>query len=237
VDADKRAKWRDIAARLSPFPTQQRDGKTVFRYTEKGLAWWGDNTLGIQHIFPSGAIGLDSDPKLLEISRNTIDAMHRWADYNGFSSWYTACARIGYDPKVILAKLRAECDKHSFPNLLLYYGGGGIESCGGFLAINEMLLQSHEGVIRFFPCWPKDQDARFGSLRAVGAFLVSAELQGGVVSGVKIVSEKGRDCTVQNPWPGKLARAIRNGMPAELLAGNRFHFKTTSGEIIELKPQ
>ena len=137
-------------------PLQERGGKTVFRYSEKGMAWWGDNTLGIQHIFPSGAIGLDSDPKLLEICHNTIDAMDRWADYNGFSSWYTACARVGYDPKVILAKMRAECDKHSFPNLLLYYGGGGIESCGGFLAINEMLLQSHEGVMRFFPCWPKE---------------------------------------------------------------------------------
>ena len=78
------------------------------------------------------------------------------------------------------------------PNLLLYYGGGGIENCGGFLAVNEMLLQSHEGVLRFFPCWPKDQDARFGSLRGVGAFLVSAELKNGTVAGVKIVSEKGR---------------------------------------------
>ena len=27
------------------------------------------------------------DPKLLEISHNMLDAMHRWADYNGFSSW------------------------------------------------------------------------------------------------------------------------------------------------------
>jgi hypothetical protein len=103
---------------------------------------------------------------------------------------------------------------------LLYYGGGGIESCGGFLAINEMLLQSHEGVLRFFPVWPKDQDARFGTLRAVGAFLVSAELKNGVVTGVKIVSEKGRDCTVQNPWTGK-----------------RQTFKTKPGEILELKPE
>lgn len=203
IDAGRRAKWQDILDRLSPFPTQERNGKVVFRYTEKGLAWYDDNTLGIQHIFPAGAIGFDSDPKLLEVSRNTIDEMHRWTDNNGFASWYTACARVGYDPKTILAKLRAECDQRSFPNLLLYYSGGGIENCSGFLAINEMLLQSHEGVLRFFPCWPKDQDARFGNLRAVGAFLVSAELKDGVVDGVKIVSEKGRDCTVQSPWPSQ----------------------------------
>ena len=236
VDDVRRAKWQDIQDRLSAYPLQERNGKTVFRYTEKGLAWWKDNTLGIQHIFPSDTIGLESDPKLLEISRNTIDEMSRWADYNGFSSWYTACVRVGYDPKIILSKMREECDKHSFPNLLLFYGGGGVESCGGFLAINEMLLQSHEGVLRFFPCWPKDQDARFGTLRAVGAFIVSAELKGAVVSGVKIVSEKGKFCTVQNPWPGKKVRVTRNGKPKETLAGERFTLVTASGETLGLAP-
>jgi hypothetical protein len=237
MDADRRAKWQDIADNISAFPLQEKNGKTVFRYSEKGMAWNDGNTLGIHHIFPAGAIGLDSDPKLLEICRNTIDEMHRWADYNGFSSWYTACARVGYDPKTILAKLRVECDKHSFPNLLLYYGGGGIESCGGFLAINEMLLQSHEGVIRFFPDWPKDLDARFGNLRTVGAFLVSAEMKNGVVAGVKIISEKGRACSVKNPWPGMKVQFVRNGSVEELEArtGERFTFTTSVGEIIELK--
>ncbi len=240
VDEARRAKWQEIQDKLSAYPLQERNGKTVFRYTEKGVDWWKDNTLGIQHIFPSGTIGLDSDPKLLEVSRNTIDEMGRWADYNGFSSWYTACVRVGYDPKIILSKMREECDKHSFPNLLLFYGGGGVESCGGFLAINEMLLQSHEGVLRFFPCWPKEQDARFGTLRAVGAFIVSAEFKGGVVSGVKIISEKGKPCTVQNPWPGKKVRLTRNGKRVgifgETMRGERFTFATTAGETIVLAP-
>ena len=63
VDSEKRAKWRDILGKLSDFPLQERGGRTVFRYAEKGTAWWNDNTLGIQHIFPSGAIGLESDPE------------------------------------------------------------------------------------------------------------------------------------------------------------------------------
>jgi hypothetical protein len=71
VDDVRRAKWQDIQDRLSAYPLQERNGKTVFRYTEKGLAWWKDNTLGIQHIFPSDTIGLESDPKLLEISAVT----------------------------------------------------------------------------------------------------------------------------------------------------------------------
>jgi len=234
VDADKRPKWQDILDHLSAYPLQQRDGKTVFRYTEEGTAWVNDNTLGIHPIFPCGAIGLDSDPKLLEISRNTIDEMARWTDSNGFSSWYTACARVGYDPTTILTHLRAECDNHSLPNLVQTYGGGGVENSSGFLAINEMLFQSYDGVLRFFPCWPKDLDARFGTLRARGAFLVSAEIKKGVIGNITIFSEKGRDCTVVNPWPGDDVSFVRNGKNAEKLTGNRFIFKTAPGETIQL---
>lgn len=236
-DADKRAQWREIHDKLSPFPLQERGGKTVFRYTEKGTPWWGDNTLGIQHIYPAGAIGLDSDPKLLEISRNMIDVMGRWRDYNGMSSWYTACARVGYDPQRILTEMRRMYDGHMLPNKLLNFGGGGIENVSPSLAITEMLMQSHEGVLRFFPCWPKDMDARFDTLRARGAFLVSAELKGGVISGVKIHSEKGRDCTVVNPWSGRSVRVTRNGKSSETASGDRFVLKTVPGESLELQPE
>jgi hypothetical protein len=225
---------------IGAFPTQERDGKTVFRYTEKGTAWFNDNTLGIQHIYPAGAIGLDSDPKLLAISRNMADAMARWEDADGSSSWYTFCARIGYDPKTLLARMRQMTDRVSMPNKLLSFGGGGIENAAAFHGITEMLLQSHEDVLRLFPCWPKDQDARFGGLRTVGAFLVSAELKNGVVPGVKIVSEKGKDCTVVNPWPGSKVQLVRNGKsPVSFtgaMEGDRFTFKTAVNETIVLKP-
>ena len=237
VDAGRRAKWRDIAEKISAFPTQVRDGKTVFRYTEKGMAWNDGNTLGIQHIFPAGAIGLDSDPKLLETARNMIAVMHRWSDYNGSSSWYTACARVGYDPKVILKEMRRMYDAHAMPNGLLNFGGGGIENVAPFLAVTEMLIQSRGGVIRLFPCWPRELDARFGTLRAVGAFLVSAELKAGVVRGVSITSEKGAPCVVLNPWPGRKVRLTRDGRSGELAEGERFNFAVAAGETIGLLPE
>jgi hypothetical protein len=236
VDADKRAKWRDICAKLSAYPLQQRDGKTVFRYSEKGTAWWNDNTLGIQHIFPAGTIGLDSEPKLLETSRNMIDAMGRWKDFNGSSSWYAACARVGYNPEVILTEMRGMYDGHAMPNKLLTFGGGGIENVSPSLAVTEMLMQSHAGVLRVFPCWPARLDARFGFLRAVGAFLVSAELKGGKISRLKIVSEKGNDCTLVNPWLDKPVHVTRSGRPAETVQGPRITLHTTAGETLELNP-
>lgn len=236
IDADKRAKWRDICARLSAYPTQQRDGKTVFRYAEKGMAWNDSNTLGIQHIFPAGAIGLDSDPKLLETSRNMIEAMGRWKDSNGSSSWYSACARVGYNPNTILTELRAMYDARTLPNKLLNFYGGGIENVSPSLAVTEMLLQSHDGVLRLFPCWPARLDARFGTLRAVGAFLISAELTAGKISGVTIVSEKGNPCILVNPWPERSVQLTRDGRAALVLQGARLTLATTAGESLALTP-
>jgi alpha-L-fucosidase 2 len=130
-------------------------------------------------------------------------------------------------------------DHLSMPNKLLTFGGGGIENVAAFHGLTEMLLQSHEGVVRLFPCWPKDQNARFGGLRTVGAFLVSSELKNGVVLGVKIVSEKGRDCTVVNPWPGRAVQLVHNGKGSSItvIEGNRFTFKTGANDTIALEPR
>lgn len=203
LDAERREKWEHILEHISDFPTFERDGKTIFRLTEQGRDWWNDNTLAIQHIWPAGAIGLDSDPKLLEIAKDTITVINRWTDYNGFPTIFTSAARVGYDPEVILRELRRQCLEHSYPNLFIFFGGGGIECCSGVpSAINEMLLQSHEHVIRLFPVWPRETNARFTDLRAVGAFLVSSEFSNGNVTYIHIKSEKGRMCRIINPWVG-----------------------------------
>jgi len=236
VDADRREKWQDIRDHLSPFATQTRNGKTVFRYTEKGTAWWPDNTLGIQHIYPANGIGLGSDPELIQVARNTIDVMQRWFDGNGSSTFFPAAARVGYDPTMLLGKLH-EYSGRASANGRMWCGGGGLENNSTVPnTLNEMLLQSHEGILRLFPVWPKDKPARFTNLRAYGVFLVSAELKDGVVAGVKIVSEKGRPCVVQNPWADRKVRVTRNGSAKEVLVGGELSFTTQPGEVITLAP-
>ena len=255
VDAPRHAKWSHIRDHISAYPTcrlgdlkdwwpahlprtDENRNLPIFRYTEQGTEWWHDNTLGIQHIYPAGGIGLDSPPELLERARNQIRVMNRWVDFNGMNSFYAAAARVGYDPNIILKEMRSMIEGIGAPNGMIPGNPHGMEHQSIVPnAIQEMLLQSHEGVIRCFPCWPKDQDARFGTLRARGAFLVSAGMKAGVVRGVKIVSEKGRVCTVHNPWPGKSVRIIRNGKPAESLSGERFVLQTDGGETIEIEPQ
>jgi alpha-L-fucosidase 2 len=99
-----------------------------------------------------------------------------------------------------------------------------------------MLLQSFTGVLRVFPVWPKERDASFGNLRAYGAFLVSGTLRSGRVQELTILSEKGRDCILANPWPGQSLVLYRNGQRAETLKGDRITFRTAPDERISIRP-
>lgn len=236
VDAGRHAKWRHILAHLSAYPTFEMDGKTVFRLSEEGYAWHGDNTLAIQHIYPAGQLGLDSDAALLVVARQTIEVMGRWRDFNGMNSLYPAAVRVGYDPALLLRQLRGMIEGIGRPNGFIRENPHGIEHCSTVPnAVNEMLLQGHEGVLRLFPGWPAGRSARFANLRAHGAFLVSAAREGDIVGPVQIFSEKGRLCAVQNPWPGRPVRIIRDGTPAEVVSGARFSFHTGQMEHILLQ--
>jgi hypothetical protein len=239
VDGDKREKWQHILDHLSGYTVFERNGKKVFRYSEEGRDFATINGVGLQHLYPADAVGLESSSELLEISRNSIEQHPQcWKCNNHTMSFYPGMARVGYDPEAILKGLRSLIQEFGPPNFIIDRGGGGgIESCSTVTAtINEMLLQSHQGVIHVFADWPKGKDARFDKLRAYGAFLVSAEIKGGTVQGgVRIVSERGTPCALRNPWPGKKTRLIRKGKPAEELSGDILKFPTGTGETLELR--
>jgi alpha-L-fucosidase 2 len=65
---------------------------------------------------------------------------------------------------------------------------------------------------------------------------VSAKLVGGIVSDVKISSEKGRSCQIINPWQDKKVQLIKNGKTTAVLSGDTLVFETVPNELIELKP-
>jgi len=67
--------------------------------------------------------------------------------------------------------------------------------------VQEMLLQSYSGIIRIFPALPESwQDVAFRTLRAEGAFLVSATRTQGRTTAVDITSENGGECRLWNPF-------------------------------------
>jgi alpha-L-fucosidase 2 len=247
TDAARREKWQHILTHLSDFPTAvTADGVRRVRGAEDGPA---AKRVGPRRgstrveftgmVWPSGVLGMGSPPALLKVLQ---DDVREWPEsewinhYNGFSQSFPGAARVGHDPLDILTKLRQQLGVAGYPNLMVFGGGGGIENCSGVPAtINEMLVQSHAGVMRVFPVWPKDHAASFGRLRTDGAFLVSSALRGGEVQALTIESEKGRECVVQNPWPGHALQLTRNGKRAEVLSDECLRFKTAVGECITLQ--
>jgi hypothetical protein len=74
--------------------------------------------------------------------------------------------------------------------------------------LQEMLIQSHAGYLELFPAIPADwSSASFKTLRAEGAFLVSAKKESGKVTALNIHSEKGGSLKVKSPF-GKFEQKI-----------------------------
>ncbi|MEI6062796.1 MAG: glycoside hydrolase family 95-like protein [Bacteroidota bacterium] len=68
--------------------------------------------------------------------------------------------------------------------------------------IQEMLIQSHNGIIRIFPSVPEAwKDASFENLRTEGAFLVSANKKDGMVNSFTITATKAGTARIKLPFP------------------------------------
>lgn len=236
VDVERRTKWQYVYDHLSDYPLQELNGKTVFRYTESGIDWWEGNTLGIQHIYPGNQIGLASDSALLQVARNTITEMQRWADFNGSNSFFPAAVRVGYEPDSILNHLNAY-SRHTYPNGYQRENPHGIENWSTVPnTINQMLCMGNQGIIRLFPVWPVDKEAAFSRIRTEGAFLVSAELKKGFIPSVSIESEQGRDLCMLNPWPSMVVEVEEKGKITEM-SGEYLSMRTCPKSTYRFTPK
>ncbi len=231
LNAEKYPLWEDINKNLSDFPTFIKHGKKCFRYSKRGIRWRDDNTVGLQHIYPASQIGLSSGEKLLKIAKNTYFINDRRLDDNGSNSYLPAGARIGVDPDFLIDGIRMNIKEFGLPNKLFRHHGGGIEHLTMVPAtVNEMLMQSHEGIIRIFPCWNRKMSASFENLRADGAFLVSSELKDEKIISLKIKSLKGRKCNVECR---NIKSVIRESDKKEIPCtkeGNTVSFETQADE-------
>ena len=235
INSEKYALWEDINKNLSEFPTFIKKGKKCFRYSKFGIRWRDDNTVGLQHIYPASQIGFNSGEKLLNIAKNTYFMNDRRLDDNGSNSYLPAGARIGVDPEFLIDGIKQNIKEFALPNRLFRHHGGGIEHLTMVPAtINEMLMQSYEGIIRLFPCWNKKSNASFTNLRADGAFLVSAELKNEKVISFKIKSLKGRTCYVESSDIKYIIRESDNKEIEFKKSGNVIAFETQENETYNL---
>jgi hypothetical protein len=237
-DPATRATWSTILSHLSGLSTTTLNGQTILRETEVGVDFINDgNDIDAQAIYPGSLIGLDSDATLQQTARNTIGALtNAWHGDNAPATFYAAAARVGYDPRTILANLHVEATNASYPNMAVHHYGGGIENVNVTTSgLDEMLLQSFQNDIKVFADWPANTNAKFGDLLAYGNFLVSSSKADNVVRYIRVVSQSGGRFTFTNPWPGRV-EVFRNGHDTGTVSGATITLATSKHDTLELAP-
>ena len=226
LNEERIPKWRHILDHLPMADIMEYEGEPVLRGIDGSDVL---RELTIEYIYPIGQVGKATTPELYEAAKNTHRRLAIWDSHNRFCSYYPMAARLGYAPEEILAHLHEVVEKRALPNGMFRYGGGGLENSAAVPGlVNEMLMQSHEGILRLFPCWDRKLDASFHGLRADGAFLVDAELKD-VEIRAEIRSEKGRTLRLEKPGDGY--RAVVNGT-AIPLDGEITDIETKPGDLV-----
>ena len=160
----------------------------------------------------------------------------RWQPYvNGFGQWgpqggmwIEVALRFRINRVRDASLPREERDRQKFVLPMWPFRHIAMESMSVLsCAMNEALLQSHDGVIRVAPAVTPEASARF-TLHAVGGFVVSAEIASGAVAFVAIESRLGNECVVKNPWPA--ARLYRNGRAVKTVTGDTVRFATSPAD-------
>lgn len=206
-DQDLAAECQAMRALLADYPVApDRNGDPVVvdwegcRYKQVAVH---NITVPASPVFPAEQVTWFSPEPVKELFRRTI----RDTRFNGNNShvmFNIAKARLSMPEAVTDAKKWFQ--SRELPNGLFVWQGHAHgtfmpESIGVAALIAEFLMQSVDDIIRVFPCWPREQDARFSRLRAQGGFLVSAAQEGGKVTRVDVTSTVGGTLRLLSPWP------------------------------------
>jgi len=220
-------------------------------------AWMFYNVpTSILQIWPAGQIDMDSPAEEL------LTAIRTWMTLklegsNDIVIRHMAAARLGIPTLeqfkrdvaerlmlngAVTIKVNPIGKDVSFDTGYFEYWANGIylENCGIPLVINEMMLQSHNDVIKIFPTMDFYRQAEFYNLRAQGGFLVSAGMDLGFVLWAEIEATVDRTCRVRLPWPYSVLsiNEVSSGKDVEVRReGNDILFEAKRGNIYRITPK
>ncbi len=209
-------KWDSI---LNEWPDLDIDPETGFTFAP-GFPY-AESHRHFSHLMafhPLGLVDWNNGPQEREIILNTLNNLEQngsdhWVGYS-FSWLGNLYARAMMGEKAA-ETLRIFSENFTLRNSFHVNGDQSGKGYSNFIyrpftlegnfafaaGIQEMLLQSHTGVIKVFPAIPESwENVSFHQLRTVGAFLISASLEDGLVKKVTVISEKGEEMKMQNPF-------------------------------------
>jgi hypothetical protein len=166
----------------------------------------------ITPVFPGDLITWQSSADQRELFARTLGAI-QWNGNNSMVMLGVARARL--DMAGTIDWMREEVAARLRPNgtLTLNRRGAHFNSFGHYteqfaatMVLSELLLQSVDEVIRVFPAWPRQRQARFRHLRAQGGFLVSSSCITGRIESVEVESTAGGPLRLVSPWRKIAAR-------------------------------
>lgn len=213
---DESAHWKELNNQLPDY-NLDKDGALTFA---NGFPY-NQSHRHFSHamaIHPLGMIDWSQGEKSQQIIKATIKKLQDYGpDYwTGYSySWFGNMKARAFDGEGAAQELRtfAECfclrntfhangDQTKSGKSQFTYRPFTLEGNFAFASgIQEMLLQSHTGIIHVFPAIPSNwSDVSFENLRAMGAFLISAEKRNGKIVKLRIYPEQGGTLHIVNPF-------------------------------------
>ena len=210
-------KWQDILLEWPDFAVHEKEGLMFSRHQPYHTSHRHFSHLMAIH--PLGLIDWSHGEDAQAIIRNTIANLEKYGPdwWTGYSySWLGNLKARAFDgegaAKALSIFAKAFCLPNSFhvngdqlkKGYSKYtYRPFTLEGNFAFASgIQEMLIQSHTGMVHVFPAIPDHwKDVSFQNLRTVGAFVVSAKLNQGKLKEVDIFSEAGGEIQLINSFP------------------------------------
>jgi alpha-L-fucosidase 2 len=215
--ADEAEHWRRVLAEM-PELAVDASSKKLLVAKDYPLPFSHRHFSHLMAIHPLGLIRWENGPAdqaMLKASLAELDAKgtSAWCGYS--FSWLASLAARARDGEKAERALQIFSEAFCLRNGFHCNGdqsGKGYSSFryrpftleGNFAmaaGLQEMLLQSYSGTIRVFPALPAGwKDVSFKTLRAEGAFLVTAERKDGATQRVEVLAEKGGVLRLENPF-------------------------------------